>query len=70
MFLYMADQSYLVKIVIIMHNKCSQADLALSYVNRSKAELRTRTNLAHSNTPMAERKHPLGVGFTIHLLMA
>ena len=27
-FLKMADQSYLVNIVLIMHNKCSQADIA------------------------------------------
>ena len=26
--LMMADKSYLVKIVLIMHNKCSQADIA------------------------------------------
>ena len=37
----------MVKIVLIMHNKCSQADIAYTYVNRSKAQLRTRTNLAH-----------------------
>ena len=40
----MADQSYLAKIVLIVHNKCSQADIAHNYVNRSKAEQRTRTN--------------------------
>ena len=32
-----ADQSYLDKIVIIMHNKCSQADIANKSVNRSHA---------------------------------
>ena len=30
-FLKMADQSYLIKIVSIMHNKCSRADIAASY---------------------------------------
>ena len=34
----MADQSYLVKIVFIMHNTCSEADFAHNYANRFKAE--------------------------------
>ena len=42
-----------------MHNKCSQADTAYNYVNRSKAEQRTRTNLAHSNKLTAEGNHPI-----------
>ena len=52
------DQSYLVKIVLNMHNKCSQTDIGHNYVNRSKAEQRTRTNLGNSNKQMDERKHP------------
>ena len=56
----MADQSYLVKIVLIIHNKCSQADIAHNTVNRSKAEQHTQTNLAHSKEQMVERKHPIG----------
>ena len=40
-FLKMADQSFLVKIVLIMHNKCSQADIAHNYVYFSEAEQRT-----------------------------
>ena len=55
----MADQSYFAKIILILHNRYSQADIAHNYVNRSKAEQRTRTNLAHSNKQMAERKHPI-----------
>ena len=55
----MADQSYLVKIVLIAHCKYSQADIAYNYVNRSKAEQHTLTNVAHSNNQMAERKHPI-----------
>ena len=43
-FLKMADQSYLVKIVIIMHNKCSQADIVHKSVNRSNNEQRTGSN--------------------------
>ena len=42
-FLKMADQSYLVKIVVIIHNECSHADIAHHYVNRAKAEQHTRT---------------------------
>ena len=42
-------QIYLVKIVLFMHNKCPPADIVHNYVNRSKVEQRTRTNLAHSN---------------------
>ena len=42
-----------------MRTKCSQADIAHNYVNRSKDEQRTRTNVAHSNKQMAERKHPI-----------
>ena len=57
-FLQVVDQSYLVKIVLIINNKCSQSGIAHVYANRSKAEQRTRTNLAHSNKQMAERKHP------------
>ena len=56
----MSDRSYLVKIVFIMHNKCSQADIAHNTVNRSKAEQHTRTNLAHLKKQMVERKHPIG----------
>ena len=48
-FLKMADQSCLVKIVLIMHNKCSKAGIAHNFANRSTAEQRTLTNLAHSN---------------------
>ena len=33
-----SDQSYLVKIVLIMHNKCSQADITHNSVNCSHAE--------------------------------
>ena len=35
-----ADQLYLVKIVFIMHNKCSQAYIALNSVIRSHNEQR------------------------------
>ena len=55
----MADQSYLVKIGLIMHNKCSQADIGHDHVNRCKTEQRTRTNLAHSHKQMAKRMHPI-----------
>ena len=51
------DQSCLVKFVLIMHNKCSKAGIAHNYANRSKAEQRTLTNLAHSDKQLAERKH-------------
>ena len=44
LFLKIADQSYLVKIVLIERNKCSQADIAHNSVNRSHPEQRTRTN--------------------------
>ena len=37
-FLDVADQSYLVKIVIIVQNKCSQADMRHNSVNRSHNE--------------------------------
>ena len=57
--LKMAEQSYLVKIVLIMHNKYSQAYIARNSVNRSKAKRLTRTNLTHSNKQLAERKHPI-----------
>ena len=40
----MADQSYLVKIVLIMHHKSLQADIAPNSVNRSNNEQRNRTN--------------------------
>ena len=43
-FLKTADQSYLVKIFLIMHNKCSQAYIAHNSVNRSHAEQCARTN--------------------------
>ena len=46
-FLKTADEPFYVKIVLIVHNKCSQADIAHNYVSRSKVEQRTRTNLAH-----------------------
>ena len=38
------DQSDLVKIVLIVHNKCSQADIAQNFVNRSHAEQHVRIN--------------------------
>ena len=54
----MADQSCLLKIVLIMQNRCSKAYPAKRYFNR------TRTNLAHSNKQMAERKYPIcSLGF-------
>ena len=34
----MADQSFLVKIVLNMHHECSQADVAQNSVNRSHNE--------------------------------
>ena len=40
-FLYMADQFFLVKIVLKMHHKCPQADIAHNPVNRSHNEQRT-----------------------------
>ena len=45
-FLKAADQSYLIKIVRIMHNKiiCSQTEIAHSFVNRSHPEQHTGTN--------------------------
>ena len=49
----MADQSCLIKIVLIMQNRCSKAYPAKRYFNR------TRTNLAHSHKQMAERKYPI-----------
>ena len=54
----MADQLYLVKIVLITHSKCSLAGIAGIYFNRFKAARRNRTNLGHSHKQMAERKHP------------
>ena len=41
-FLKMADQSYFVKIVLIVHHKSSQADIAHNSVNRSNNEQRTQ----------------------------
>ena len=38
-----ADPSYLVRIVLIMHIKCSQADIAHNYVNRKHPEQHIRT---------------------------
>ena len=43
-FMKTADQSYLVKTVLIMHNKYPQADIAHNYVNRSHPEQHTQTN--------------------------
>ena len=40
----MADQSYLVKINLIRHNKCSQSDIAHNSVNCSKNKQCTQTN--------------------------
>ena len=40
----MADQSYLVKIVLIVDNKCSYGDIAHNSVNCSNAKQHTRTN--------------------------
>lgn len=57
----MADGSYLVKRVLIIHNKCSGAIIALNYVNRSKADQCTRSNLAHSNKQKEESNHPIVV---------
>ena len=42
-FLNMADESYFVKIVLIIHHKCSQTDTAHNSVNRSDNEQRTLT---------------------------
>ena len=39
-----ADESYLVKIGLIMHHKSLQTDIAHNSVNRSRAEQYTRTN--------------------------
>ena len=44
-FLKMAEQSYFVKIVLIIHNKRSQADIAHNSLNRSNNEQPTRTNI-------------------------
>ena len=41
-FQMIANQSYLVKIVLIMHNKCSHTDIEHNSVNSSHAEQRTR----------------------------
>ena len=53
----MADQSYLDKIILTMHNKCSDADIAGNSVNHSNNEQRYSNKLAHSNKQMAARKH-------------
>ena len=37
----MVVQSYLIKIVLIVHNKCSHADIAHNSVNHSYAEQHT-----------------------------
>ena len=37
----MADQSYIVKMFLIMHHKCLQADIAHNSVIRSSEEQRT-----------------------------
>ena len=42
-FLKTEDESYLIKIVLIMHNKCSEADTSHNSVTRSHAEQRTQT---------------------------
>ena len=39
-----AGQSHLVKIIVILHNKCSLADIAHNSCNRSHPEQHTRTN--------------------------
>ena len=40
----MADHSYLVKIVLIIHHKCSQADITYNSVIRAHTEQWSRTN--------------------------
>ena len=45
-FLKTANQSYLVKIVLIPHNKCSLVDIAQNSGNSSHNENRTITNFA------------------------
>ena len=67
--LKMADQSYLIKIFLIVHHKYSQADIANYTVNRSKAEQRTRTNLSHSDKLKAQRKHPIDCLRVSHLFV-
>ena len=44
-----------------MQTKCSLADIAHTYVNRSKAEQRIRTNLAHSNKQMDKRNNSISL---------
>ena len=44
LFLVMADQSHSVKIVLIMQNKRSHANIAQNSVNRSHARQHTQTN--------------------------
>ena len=55
----MADQSHLVKIVVIMHNKCSQADTAHNSVKRSHNEQRTQTNYCIQTNRWMPRKNPM-----------
>ena len=43
-FLNIADQQFLIKTVLNMHHKCSQANIAHNSVNRSENEQCTRTN--------------------------
>ena len=40
----MAHESYFVKIILNLHNKCSHAEIVLNFVNCSFPEQRTRTN--------------------------
>ena len=39
-----ADETFLVKIVLNIQHKCSQADIANNSINRSHTEERARTN--------------------------
>ena len=64
----MADQSYLVKIVLIMHNKCSHADIAHNSVNRSDAKQCTRNKLAQSNKQMADSQAVYRFYYQIHTI--
>ena len=54
--LQMADKPYLVKIVLIMHNKCSLTDIAHNSANHSHAEQRTRTNYCIQTNRWLTRK--------------
>ena len=56
-FLKMAGQSFWVKVILIVQNKCSPAILQTTILIALKAEQSTRTNLARSYKQMAERMH-------------